>query len=106
MQVPENLDNLFFAENSELKGEYRRLFASLYKTPEDYMRIVEALASHKEGYTREEIADKLKLANLDGIHRLAEAFSIGSDTFFFDSSSVSMEFTIVTDEISVLFVRK
>ena len=63
MQMPENLDNLFFAENSELKGEYRRLFASLYKTPEAYMRIVETLAAHKEGYTREEIADKLKIAN-------------------------------------------
>lgn len=72
MQVPENLDNLFFKDNPELKGEYRRLFASLYNNPDAYMRIVELLANHKYGYTRDEIAEKLKLSNNGHLSHMLE----------------------------------
>lgn len=61
--VPDNIDQLFFAEDAEMRMEHSRLFKSLYKQPEPYVNIVRLLASNKSGLTRKEIADKLKLEN-------------------------------------------
>lgn len=59
----ENIDKLFFDENAIMGNEYRRLFKSLYRNPEKYMDIVTALAEHKKGLTRKQIAEKLKIPN-------------------------------------------
>lgn len=61
--VPDNIDRLFFSDNGEMRIEYRRLFYSLYKTPETYLNVINLLASSKQGLTRKEIAVKLKLPN-------------------------------------------
>lgn len=61
--ILDNIDRLFFSENGEMRIEYRRLFYSLYKTPEVYINVINLLASNKQGLTRREIADKLKLPN-------------------------------------------
>lgn len=61
--VPENIDRLFFSDDAEMRVEYRRLFYSLYKNPETYINIINALASCKQGMTRKEIAEKLKTPN-------------------------------------------
>ncbi len=61
--VPDNIDRLFFSADAEMKKEYRRLFYSLYKNPETYISIINALASCKQGMTRKEIAEKLKTPN-------------------------------------------
>lgn len=63
LSVADNIDKLFFSDGAELKKEYRRLFKSLYKEPENYMGIISLLADHKQGLTRLEIADKMKLPN-------------------------------------------
>jgi len=59
--VEANVDRLFFANHAELKREYDRLYVSLFKNSEIYMRVIEALAACKQGMTRKEIADKLHL---------------------------------------------
>lgn len=59
--VEANIDNLFFADHAELKREYGRLYSSLFRNSEIYMRVIEALASCKQGMTRKEIASKLKI---------------------------------------------
>ena len=59
--VEANVDRLFFSDHAELKREYGRLYASLFKNSEIYMKVIEALASCKQGLTRKEIAEKLKL---------------------------------------------
>jgi len=61
--VPDNIDRLFFSEDAEMRKEYRRLFYSLYKNPEPYINVINALASCKQGMTRKEIAEKLKTPN-------------------------------------------
>lgn len=61
--VSDNIDRLFFSEDAEMRKEYRRLFFSLYKNPEKYIDIINALVSCKQGMTRKEIADKLKTPN-------------------------------------------
>ena len=43
--------------------EYRRLYASLFKSPDPYIRIVEVLGKNKQGLTRGEIAENLKISS-------------------------------------------
>lgn len=59
--VEANVDRLFFAEHGELKREYGRLYSSLFKNADIYMRVIEVLASCRHGLTRKEIAEKLKI---------------------------------------------
>ena len=53
--VAQNFDNLFFAQNAELKTEFRKLFASLFKHDAKYVEIVTALAGRTDGMTRDEL---------------------------------------------------
>lgn len=59
--VEANVDSLFFAEHGELKREYARLYSSLFKNADIYMRVIEVLALCRSGLTRKEIAEKLKM---------------------------------------------
>lgn len=59
----ENIDSLFFAPDAELKKEYRRLYKSLYRNPEKYLEIINLLAANKQGLTRRDISEKLKITS-------------------------------------------
>lgn len=61
--LAQNIDRLYFHKNSELGQEYQRLYASLFKSPESYIRIVELLGKNKQGITRGEIAANLKISS-------------------------------------------
>ncbi len=61
--VPDNIDSLFFSAEPELENEYQRLFKSLFKNADAYMEIIRLLSTHKEGFTRKEIATQLKIAD-------------------------------------------
>lgn len=54
---------MFFADNAKLKEEYRALYRSMYKEPEDYMAIIEVLATKQDGMTRTELIEALKVAD-------------------------------------------
>lgn len=56
-----NIDRLFFAERGELRHEYKRLYQSLFRDSEIYLKIIEVLASCKQGLSRKEIAERLKM---------------------------------------------
>lgn len=49
--LPENIDRLFFSEDAPMRYEYRRLYRSMFKSPERYMDIVKALSENKSGLT-------------------------------------------------------
>jgi hypothetical protein len=61
--VPDNIDALFFSSTPELENEYQRLFNSLFKNAESYMEIIRLLASRRDGFTRAEITQELKIAD-------------------------------------------
>lgn len=61
--LAQNIDRIYFSKNSELNQEYHHLYASLFKSPEPYVRIVELLGKHKQGLTRGEIASELKVSS-------------------------------------------
>lgn len=106
--VTQNIGRLCFGNIDDgLTNEYHRLYNSLFARPEPYLRIVALLADTKQGLTRAQIAEKLKvqsgnnltvwlrnLVNCDfirkynnlkmasqGIYQLTDFFSIFYHTF-------------------------
>lgn len=59
MSAAQNFDRLFFGESDELRGEYDRLFSSLFKRPSKHRAIVELLGRKKTGMTRSDIVKGL-----------------------------------------------
>ncbi len=46
-----------------LRDEFKYLYASVFKKPENYVKIIEALGTKKVGMTREEIITSTKIPN-------------------------------------------
>jgi len=61
LSLAQNIDNLFFERDAELKNEFNNLYASLFRDATDYVKIVEALSKKAKGLTRNEILEATKL---------------------------------------------
>ena len=61
--VSQNIEALFFRRNAELKGEFGKIYKSLFKRTEKHIAIVTALAKKGSGMTRSEIMEELQAAN-------------------------------------------
>lgn len=59
MSLAQNIDNLFFSQDRELRREFSRLFKTLFSSPEPYIEIIKILSKNAGGMTRDEIAKKL-----------------------------------------------
>ncbi len=53
--LPRNLDALLFSRDGKLRGEFGRLFRSLFRDSRMHLEVVESLARRKAGKTRAEI---------------------------------------------------
>lgn len=54
--LAQNIDAMFFNPNGKLRGEFKRLFESVFTQPEELEKIVRFLSTRRKGFTREEIA--------------------------------------------------
>jgi len=59
----ENIDKLYFATDPELKDEFHRLYRSLFSNPEKYMDVIRLLSKSRQGMTRKEISEKLRISS-------------------------------------------
>lgn len=59
----QNIDNLFFAANAPLRMEYGFLFRSLFNDAQLYRQVVETIARHSQGMTRQQIKEELGLGD-------------------------------------------
>lgn len=57
--LAQNVDRLYFKRGAELSNEYHRLYSSLFKSPDAYLRIIELLNQNKKGLSRTELVEKL-----------------------------------------------
>jgi predicted AAA+ superfamily ATPase len=69
LSLPQNVDRLCFAKNSELRMEFERLYSSLFVHSELHIAIVRALSEHTAGITRDELAKILKIADGGGFSK-------------------------------------
>ena len=53
--LAQNIDELCFAPGGQLRHEFDRLFATLFKHPDAYVKVVRALAARRAGMTRKEL---------------------------------------------------
>ena len=67
----QNVDLLFFAKNTKLKGEFDKLYSALFSNADKYIAVVRALSSKREGLTRNEIMQKTKLSG-GGLSRIID----------------------------------
>ena len=63
LSVAQNIDAMFFAEDAPMKDEFKYLYASLFRNPQNYITVVNALGKKKNGLTRNEISEVTKLPN-------------------------------------------
>jgi hypothetical protein len=67
LSVAQNIDRMFFAESTELKNEFKNLYAALFRNSTDYLQIVAALSKKMKGVTRNEIVEATKIASGGGL---------------------------------------
>ena len=53
--ITAEIDRLIFSPDGELHDEFEMLYASLFKKPDPYIRVIELLAKKKMGMTRQEL---------------------------------------------------
>jgi AAA+ ATPase superfamily predicted ATPase len=70
--LSQNIDNLFFKKNAVLRDEYEKLYSSLFKSPQKYNQIIEALAQKRKGLTRDEVAKLSHISNGGGLTGILE----------------------------------
>ena len=68
--IEQNFDILFFAKNAPLAIEFKRLYRSVFESPEPYIAVVSTLGTKKNGLTRDEIVQSTPNVKNDG--RLTE----------------------------------
>ena len=57
----QNIDRLFFTKNGTMRTEFDELYNALFNQADGYISIVHALAEHREGLTRQQIIDAVKI---------------------------------------------
>lgn len=76
--LPQNVDDLLFAEDAPLRNEYSNLYRALFDKPDQYVQIVKALGSTGKGLSRSEISEAAGIASSGDLSKkLAELENCG-----------------------------
>lgn len=59
----QNVDELLFKDNAPLRNEYDNLYRALFDKPDQYLAIIEALATSNQGLERGEICERTGIAS-------------------------------------------
>ena len=70
LSLSQNIDELFFSEDSRMRNEIPELYQVLSSHSWDYMQVVEQLSQKRSGLTREEIAKKVNLTGPDDLTKI------------------------------------
>lgn len=70
--LPRNINDLFFQSGGELHNEFKYIYSSMFRSPEKYLKVVEALSGKKSGLTRDEIIKRGKLESNGQLSRILE----------------------------------
>ena len=67
LSLAQNVDNLIFDDRGDLHNEYEQLFRSLFKKPENHIKIIETIAGLKRGLQRTELVEKSGVSDGEGL---------------------------------------
>lgn len=72
LSAAQNIDKLCFGKDAQMREEFDILYASLFSEPQKYLKILEVLASNKNGLTREDIISKTGMSSGGAISETLE----------------------------------
>jgi hypothetical protein len=72
LSLAQNIDNLFFNPDGELVNEFNELYASLFKNPAPYIKVVNTLGTKRIGMTREELITEGRLSDNGKLSEILE----------------------------------
>lgn len=106
LTAAENIQNILFSQHAPLKGEFTKLFDSLFKNAAIYIDLIKIIAQKREGITRIELENKISKAGAGG--RLSQRLTQLEQASFI-SSQVSWnkqrgEFYKVIDEFCLFYL--
>ena len=61
--LAQNIDSIFFNPEGELHNEYDDLYASLFRNPDSYIKVIHALGIKKVGMSREELIETINISD-------------------------------------------
>lgn len=67
LSLTQNVDSLIFDERGDLHYEYDQLFKSLFKKPDNHVKIIETIAVQRRGLQRTELVEKSGISDGDGL---------------------------------------
>ena len=67
MSLAQNVESLIFDERGDLHYEYDQLFKSLFKKPDNHVKVIETIAGQKRGLQRSEIVKKSDVSDGEGL---------------------------------------
>lgn len=67
-----NINDLFLKDDGELHDEFNYIYASMFNSPEKYIKVIEALSGKKSGLTRDEIIKKGRLESNGQLSKILE----------------------------------
>ena len=70
-----NIDNLFFKKHAMLWDEFDHLYNTLFTNSENYIKVIEAIATKQIGLTRKEIVEKSKLSDNSKLTKILKNLS-------------------------------
>jgi len=71
--LAQNIDALFFRQKGELGEEYDHLYASLFRNPDPYFKVISALGKRRYGLTRDEIVAATKIPSSGNLTKVLRA---------------------------------
>lgn len=78
LSLSQNVDSILFSPDAPLKEEFKYLYASVFRKPQQYIKIIETLGLKKVGMTREELIRASGIANTGDLSsKLEELESCG-----------------------------
>jgi hypothetical protein len=63
LSLSRNIDAILFTKDAPLRDEFKYLYAAIFRKPEAYVKIIEALATKNSGMTRGELSAASGLTN-------------------------------------------
>ena len=72
MSVTQNIDRMFFATDSQLRNEFKNLYASLFHNSADYLHVVAALSKKMKGLSRNDIVKITKMTSGGGLTEILQ----------------------------------
>ena len=67
LSLTQNIDSLIFEERGDLHYEYDQLFKSLFKKPDNHVKIIETIAGQKKGLQRTDLAESSGVSDGEGL---------------------------------------